>query len=406
MRIAMVSEHASPLLAGLGGVDAGGQNVFVADLTRALARRGVEVTVYTRRDDPELPARAPLSPGAAVEHVDAGPAQPIAKDLLLPYMDEFTGRLQAAWELRRPDVVHAHFWMSGRASLAAAAPLDIPVVQTFHALGIVKRRHQGSKDTSPAARALEESTIIQSADRILATSSDELFELVRLGADRHRVSVIPCGVDLEAFRPDGLAAPRRKGLHRVLVVSRLVERKGIGNAISALAAVPGCELVIAGGPGAERLEDDEEVRRFRQLARVEGVADRVHFRGAVAREDVPRLIRSADVVACVPWYEPFGMVALEAMACGVPVVASAVGGLVDTVVDGVTGVHVPPRRPDQVAQVLRTLLAHRELRSAMGAAGLQRARRRYGWDVIAQANLSVYGAVCEERASRAAGSQA
>jgi glycosyltransferase involved in cell wall biosynthesis len=401
----MVSEHASPLQAMLGGVDAGGQNVFVADLTRALARRGVEVTVYTRRDDPALPRRVAMCPGASVEHVDAGPATPVSKDLLLPYMDEFADRLRSAWEVRRPDVVHAHFWMSGRAALAAASPLDIPVAQTFHALGIVKRRHQGAKDTSPAVRADEEIAIVQAADRILATASDELFELVRLGADRHRVSVIPCGVDLDAFNPDGPSAPRRAGFQRVVVVSRLVERKGIGNAISALAEVPRCELMIAGGPGASRLDQDEEVRRFQQLALSVGVADRVHFLGAVDREHVPWLIRSADVVACVPWYEPFGMVALEAMACGVPVVASAVGGLVDTVVDGVTGVHVPPRRPDQVAQALRTLLGNRELRAAMGAAGLQRARRRYGWDVIAQATLSAYGAVCDERASRAAGGE-
>jgi D-inositol-3-phosphate glycosyltransferase len=403
MRVAMVSEHASPLLARLGGVDAGGQNVFVADLTRALARRGVEVTVHTRRDDPGLPGRVQMCPGAAVEHVEAGPAASIPKDLLLPYMDEFAARLRSAWEVRPPDVVHAHFWMSGRASLAAASPLDIPVVQTFHALGIVKRRHQGAKDTSPPVRAIEESAIVQSADRILATASDELFELVRMGADRRRVSVIPCGVDLETFRPDGLAAPRRDGFHRVVVVSRLVERKGIGNAISALAAVPRCELMIAGGPSGGRLDEDEEVRRFQQLAQAEGVADRVHFLGALGHEHVPWLIRSADAVACVPWYEPFGMVALEAMACGVPVIASAVGGLVDTVVDGVTGVHVPPRRPDEVAQALRTLLGNPELRAAMGAAGLHRARRRYGWDVIAQATLSAYGAVCEERASEAAG---
>jgi glycosyltransferase involved in cell wall biosynthesis len=399
----MVSEHASPLLVRLGGVDAGGQNVFVANLTRALARRGVEVTVYTRRDDHTLPGRVQMCSGAAVEHVDAGPAAPIPKDLLLPYMDEFAERLRSAWELRPPDVVHAHFWMSGRAALAAAAPFGIPVVQTFHALGIVKRRHQGAKDTSPAVRAIEECAIVQTADRILATASDELFELVRLGADRRRVSVIPCGVDLETFHPGGLSAPRSEGFHRVVVVSRLVERKGIGNAISALAAVPRCELMIAGGPSAERLDEDEEVRRFRQLARAEGVADRVHFLGALGHEHVPWLIRSADVVACVPWYEPFGMVALEAMACGVPVIASAVGGLVDTVVDGVTGVHVPPRRPDEVAQALRTLLGNPELRAAMGAAGLHRARRRYGWDVIAQATLSAYRAVCEERAEEAAG---
>jgi D-inositol-3-phosphate glycosyltransferase len=402
MRVAMVSEHASPLVAMLGGVDAGGQNVFVADLARALGRRGVEVTVHTRRDDPSLPARIQMSPGVVVEHVDAGPAAPISKDLLLPHMDQFARRLRSSWARRRPDVVHAHFWMSGRASLEAAAPLDLPVVQTFHALGVVKRRHQGSKDTSPPERTDEENAIIRSADRILATASDELFELVRLGADRHRVSVIPCGVDLETFHPQGRAARRRPGFHRVVVVSRLVERKGVGNVISALREVPRSELIVAGGPSPAQLDSDEEVHRFRQLAEAEGVADRVLFLGAIDHERVPWLLRSADVVACVPWYEPFGMVALEAMACGVPVIASAVGGLVDTVVDGVTGIHLPPRRPDEVALALRTLLGLPDLRAAMGAAGLQRARRRYGWDVIAQATLSAYGAVCEERASRTA----
>jgi D-inositol-3-phosphate glycosyltransferase len=266
----------------------------------------------------------------------------------------------------------------------------------------VKRRHQGAKDTSPRERNDEELAIVRGADHILATSTDELFELARLGAPRHGVSVIPCGVDLGLFRPDGPAAPRRPGLHRVVVVSRLVERKGVGNVISALAGVPGCELVVAGGPSPDRLESDDEVRHFRALAEEEGVAERVRFLGALRHHQVPWLLRSADLVACVPWYEPFGMVALEAMACGVPVLASAVGGLVDTVVDGVTGVHVPSRRPDEVALALRALLRKPELRAAMGAAGLQRARMRYGWDAIAQATLAAYGAVRQEREGRMA----
>jgi glycosyltransferase involved in cell wall biosynthesis len=161
-------------------------------------------------------------------------------------------------------------------------------------------------------------------------------------------------------------------------------------------------LVVAGGPDPKRLESDPEVRHFRALAEKEGVAGRVSFLGALHHHQIPSLLRSADVVACVPWYEPFGMVALEAMACGVPVLASAVGGLVDTVVDGVTGVHVPPRRPDEVALALRTLLRKPDLREAMGAAGQQRARRRYGWDAIAEATLTAYGTVGRERERRIA----
>src|SRR5205823_6600683 len=146
MRVAMVSEHASPL-ATLGGVDAGGQNVHVAALGMALARRGIDVTVYTRRDDPSLPQRVSMAPRLAVEHIDAGPAEPIPKDAIYPFVRDMGRELRKAWSARRPDVAHAHFWMSGLASLVAAKPLQVPVVQTFHALGIVKRRHQREKDT-------------------------------------------------------------------------------------------------------------------------------------------------------------------------------------------------------------------------------------------------------------------
>ncbi|HEV3462507.1 MAG TPA: glycosyltransferase, partial [Actinomycetota bacterium] len=238
MRIDMVSEHASPL-AVLGGADAGGQNVHVAALSAALARLGAEVVVHTRRDDPELPPRVEAAPGVTVQHVDAGPAQPIPKDELLPHMDEFARRLRESFRSDPPDVVHGHFWMSGRAALAAARPLGIPLVQTFHALGVVKRRHQGTRDTSPPTRLREERTVAREADRIVATCSDEVFELVRMGADLRRVAVVPCGVDLRLFRADGPAAPRSVAGHRLLVVSRLVERKGIGDVVRALAHVQG-----------------------------------------------------------------------------------------------------------------------------------------------------------------------
>jgi glycosyltransferase involved in cell wall biosynthesis len=396
----MVSEHASPL-AVLGGVDAGGQNVHVASLAGALARQGHEVVVHTRRDDARLPARVEFGPGVLVEHVNAGPARPIAKDELLPYMDSFGDRLRRSWELDRPDVVHSHFWMSGRAALAAARRLNVPVVHTFHALGVVKKRNQGDKDTSPPQRLPAEDKIIKRCDRILATCSDELFELVRLGADRRKISVIPCGVDPDLFKPDGPALPRRPGVGRIVIVSRLVERKGIGNVISALVEVPKAEVVVAGGPEPARLDTDPMVRSFRALAARQGVEDRVTFLGSVDRNQVPNLIRSADVVACVPWYEPFGMVALEAGACGVPVVASAVGGLVDTVVDGVTGLHVPPRRPDEVARAFNTLLGDARLRRQMGAAGAERARQRFNWDLVAELTLEAYSMVAERQARTA-----
>jgi D-inositol-3-phosphate glycosyltransferase len=408
MRVAMVSEHASPL-AALGGADAGGQNVHVAALSAALARRGVEVVVHTRRDDPALPARVALAPGVTVEHVDAGPPAPIPKDELLPHMDELAARLRQSWRVDPPDVVHAHFWMSGLAALAAGRPLGLPVVQAFHALGVVKRRHQGAKDTSPPSRLRDERMLAREVDRIVATCSDEVFELVRMGADLHRITVVPCGVDLSLFRPDGPVEARDPGRSRLLVVSRLVERKGIGNVVSALAALPeagapqagAAELVVAGGPPAPRLADDPEARRLIDLARRLGVDGRVRLRGQVAPGDLPALYRSADLVVCVPWYEPFGIVPLEAMACGVPVVASAVGGLVDTVVDGVTGVHVPPRRPGLLAGALAELLADPARRAALGAAGARRARRRYRWERIARGTLDVYAGLVPASTARA-----
>jgi D-inositol-3-phosphate glycosyltransferase len=391
----MVSEHASPL-AVLGGVDAGGQNVHVAALAAALGRLGDEVVVHTRRDDPQLPRRVALATGVTVDHVDAGPAVALGKDELLPHMRAFAEDLRAVWADSPPDVVHSHFWMSAVAALDAAADLGIPVVHTFHALGTVKRRHQGAKDTSPARRIAIERGIAADVDRIVATCTDEVFELLRMGADRRRITVVPCGVDLDRFSP-GVGEPRAAGVRRLVAACRLVERKGIGNAITALAALDGCELHVAGGPAADAFAEDTEVRRLRALAGACGVADRVVLRGRVDRDAMPALLRSADAVVCVPWYEPFGIVPLEAMACGVPVVASAVGGQTDSVVHGVTGVHVPPRDPSALADALRALLADPERRAALGEAGARRARERYGFAKIARATRAVYAEVAVAR---------
>jgi D-inositol-3-phosphate glycosyltransferase len=403
MRVAMVSEHASPL-AVLGGADAGGQNVHVASLAAALARRGLELVVYTRRDDESLPDRVGFADGAVVEHVGAGPARFVPKDELWPLMPEFAAGLHAAWKRRPPDLVHAHFWMSGWASLEAAAPLAIPVVQTFHALGTVKRRHQGAADTSPAERLDVERDLARRLQGIVATCRDEVEELRQIGANVRNLRIVPCGVDLGRFRPDGPIEPRARGLRRLVVVTRLVPRKGVDDAIRALAALPRTELVVAGGPEHAELERDEEARRLRGIAAELGVADRVELRGRVPHDAVPALLRSADAVVCTPWYEPFGIVPVEAMACGVPLVASAVGGLLDTVVDGVTGVLVPPRDPAALARALAALLQDAPARRSRGAAGAVRAHLGYGWDHVASATCSAYAALglgnCRSRGAR------
>jgi glycosyltransferase involved in cell wall biosynthesis len=400
MRIALVSEHANPL-AALGGADAGGQNVHVASLAAGLARLGHQATVYTRRDAPDTPARTVMEGGVVVEQVPAGPPRPVPKDELLPYMPEFAQRLRRLWGQRRPHVVHAHFWMSGLASVDAAEPLGIPVVQTYHALGTVKRRYQGDADTSPPSRIDIEREVGQRCGRVLATCSDEVFELVRLGVDRYRIGVIPCGVDLERFAPDSRAVARGKADRpRLLAIGRLVPRKGFDTAIEALPGVPGAQLIIAGGPPERDLPHDPEAQRLLAIARERGVADRVRLIGSVPRRDMPELIRSADLVVCTPWYEPFGIVPLEAMACGVPVVAAAVGGLIDTVLDGTTGVLVPPRDPRRLAAALQPLLADRSYRARLAGNGLRRARRRYDWNLIARHTADAYAKLLAQAESK------
>ena len=389
----MISEHASPL-AALGGADAGGQNVHVAALAAALARRGHEVTVFTRRDSAGAPDAVPLAPGVTVRHVPAGPFRPLPKDDLLRYMPAFADWLAARWREQPPDVAHAHFWMSGLAALWAARR-PVPVVETFHALGRVKRRWQAETDTSPPERLGAEATIVRRAAAVIATCTDEVSELAAYGARPETMYVVPCGVDGDRFQP---MADVHRDTPRVLSLGRLVPRKGNDTVITAIAAVPGAELTVAGGPDPGQLDDDPEVARLRRVAGECGVADRVRFTGRVPHEDVPAMLSSADVVVSVPWYEPFGIVPVEAMACGKAVVVSAVGGHLDTVEDGVTGRLVPPRDHAALTAALTQLLADSGLRRKLGTAGAARAASRYSWDTIAAETEAVYYAcVRQER---------
>lgn len=391
MRIAMVSEHASPL-AALGGVDAGGQNVYVARLSEELARRGHDVTVYTRRDSAGLPDHVPLPGGAVVEHVLAGPPEPLPKDALFAHMPAFGAHLARVWRRERPDVVHAHFWMSGMAARIGARPYGAPVVQTFHALGTVKQRHQGLDDTSPPERLGTERQLGRGCERVLATCSDEVRELAAMGVPRRMVSVVPCGVDVKHFRPGARArdTPAREQRHRLLACGRLVPRKGFDQAIRALAEIPDAELLIAGGPPADQLDVDPEAQRLREVAEKEDVAERVRLLGAIDPRRMPALMGSADLVLCTPWYEPFGIVPLEAMACGRPVVATDVGGHKDTVADGHTGRLVPPGEASAIADAVRELLGDEQRLRRCGETGRERAQARYTWQRVADGVEHVY----------------
>jgi glycosyltransferase involved in cell wall biosynthesis len=283
--------------------------------------------------------------------------------------------------------------MSGLAATAAAQSLDLPVLQTFHALGSVKRRHQGAADTSPPERLRLEAVLARTVDRIIATCGDEVAELRQMGVAPDRASVVPCGVDVDRFRPGPPHPPGRT----LLSIGRLVERKGVDDVIRALPRVPSATLLVAGGPPVDELAHDAEARRLQALAVDLGVADRVAFLGRVPHEGVPALLAGVDVVVCTPWYEPFGMVPLEAMACGVPVVASRVGGLQDSVLPGVTGEHVAARDPDELARVLTRLLDDGVRLAAYGAAAVHRARSAYSWATVAERTEAVYAELLTAR---------
>ncbi|GAB2590727.1 glycosyltransferase [Microlunatus antarcticus] len=390
MRIALVSEHASPL-AAIGAVDAGGQNVHVAELASGLTRLGHDVVVYTRRDAVELPSSVRTDDGYDVVHLDAGPAERLAKDDLWPLMPRFADALRRHLQSRPADVVHAHFWMSGWAATRATRGLGIPTFVTFHALGSVKQRHQGDADTSPAERVDVELAVATRAAGVVATCRDEVAELAAMGVDLERVDVVPCGVDVRHFTPDAapLDDPPRRQPYRIVSVGRLVPRKGYATVVESLVDLPGVELVVAGGHVDDGHVEAEQLR-LQALAAGLGVADRVHLIGQVGHFLMPALLSTGDVVVCTPWYEPFGLVPLEAMACGVPVVASAVGGMLDSVADGETGALVPPQDPAALATALRGLLADPARRRAYGRAGVRRARSLYSWDAVATATAEVY----------------
>jgi glycosyltransferase involved in cell wall biosynthesis len=391
MKIAMISLLANPL-----APDGFGQSVHVAELARQLGREGHHVTVYIRRDDPDVADKVRLGAGVTVERVQAGPARPLAGEDLLPHVSEFGRRLAERWATMRPDVVHAFFWTSGLAALAGAGDLEIPLVQTYHALGLDQVRSRGAKDPGHIQRIRLEKAIGRTADAVIATCADEAAELLRMSIPRPRMDVVPSGVDVERFTPQGPSCPRGDS-PRLLVLSRLGERNGVGTAIEALARIPGTELVIAGGPPKEELETDDAVHRLHVIAKEAGVADRVTFLGQVAHKNIPKLLRSADLVLTLPRYKPFGMVPLEAMACGVPVVAADLGGNADSVIDNVTGVHVPVHRPAEIARRIRALLSDATLLNALGIAAADRAQSRYSWQRVTGETVQAYERAIERR---------
>jgi D-inositol-3-phosphate glycosyltransferase len=382
MRIALITPHATP--PGLGGITGGGPRVV--PLAQALAELGHDITVYARKDAPSLPASIKVSPTVTIEHVPVGPRRRTRTDDVAPYAGQFGGYLARRWRQAPPDVAHAYSWPSGLAALAAARGLDVPVVQTFHSLASPGRGNGRRESRESLARIRLKVCLARNVRAVLARSSEEMAELTRLGVPRSSMRVVPWGVDTAYFIPEGPIAPRN-GRPRLLAVGPLAEQRRLDMLIHALADVPEAELVLAGAPFPG---EDKVQRGLSRLARKLGVADRVRFAGETSLEDLPALLRSADVMVSATSDTLFDAAALQAMACGTPVAAPAVGFYADAVIDGTTGVLVPPGRPALLARRIRRLLSSPLQLDAFGIAAADRARSRYSWDRIARETVRAY----------------
>ncbi len=412
MKIALVAQNASPLRPRAGsGPDH--DDIGLSQLTGKLAGQGHQVTVYTQKNLADVPDQAELHAGVRVEHIDAGPVQESAATEkaelddagLLERVPAFSGPLRSRWQSERPDVVHALRWTSGLAALAASRDLGIPVVQEFSSLGVTERRAAGfsgqggavKADGASAARIRLEPAIGRSATAVVATNSAEVSDLASLGVHRSSIRVVPWGVDTGLFTPEGPVA-QRNGRPRLLAAADLTQRKPLETLLRALTRVPGAELMVVGGPAEAELADDDGYLKLAKFAAALGITDRVIFTGQVDYAAMPSLLRSADLVLSTCQYEPSGTTSLQAMACGTPVIAPPVGGHVDAVVDGTTGIIIPPDRPALLAQRIRQLLAHPMLIEAYGVAAVDRVRSRYSWDRIAGETLAVYDRVTAQAA--------
>ena len=415
LRIAFFSEHASPV-ALLGSEDAGGQNVYVDEVSRNLARLGHRVDVFTRRDSAAAPQVVDWAPGVRVVNLTAGPAEFLLKDKLWPLMPEFRDAF-LRFMLRdgcRYDLAHGNFWMSGWVAADLRRRLGLPAVQIFHAMGMTKRRHQGAADTSPDGRIEVEKGVIQGVDKLIAQCPTEASELIDdYGAEREKVVVIPSAVNIERYRPlPRDEARRRIGLDTddpvVVYVGRMLPRKDVRNLVQAVGLLAQqtdlpITLLLVGG---ETVEPDPvttpEIGVLQSMAAELGILDRVVFTGKRQPDDLRLYYSAGDVAVTTPWYEPFGLTPLEAMACGRPVIGSAVGGITFTIQDGVTGYLVPPQNPRALAERLHQVLTQPEQREAMGRAARSRVEREFTWATVAERTAALYQSLARPRTRRTA----
>ncbi|HUR01792.1 MAG TPA: glycosyltransferase [Nonomuraea sp.] len=389
-RLTVLSLHTSPL-AQPGTGDGGGMNVYVRQLSTALARTGVECDVYTRAWSAAQPAVVNVEPGLRVHHVAAGPLGPVPKEELRALVPEFTDAVLAATSgVHRPDAIHANYWLSGLAGHALKHELDVPLVSTFHTLARVKA--EGDED--PVRRAQAESDVMACSDAVLASCEVEASQLAGLyGIDRSRIEIIPPGVDHAFFSPGHRPQARRAvGLPTgtmLLFVGRIQALKGVDVAVRALAALAagpapaaaGAFLVVVGGPSGPH--GAAEVARIRSLVAQLGMAGRVRFVDPQPHELLSTYYRAADVCVVPSRSESFGLVALEAAACGTPVVAADVGGLSTLVDHGRTGFLVENRDPAAFAAFAAELMGDPQLAERMSRAAAAKSRA-YTWSLAAE----------------------
>ncbi|MFZ5869434.1 MAG: D-inositol-3-phosphate glycosyltransferase [Actinomycetota bacterium] len=419
-RVALLSVHTSPLeQPGTG--DAGGMNVYIVELARRLAARGTEVEVFTRATSSAQPPVVEMADGVLVRHVPAGPFEGLAKEDLPGQLCAFTAGLMRAEARKAPgwyDVVHSHYWLSGQVGWLVSDRWNVPLVHTMHTMAKVKNAYLAEGDSpEPQGRVIGEEQVVAAADRLIANTPAEARELVELyGADPGLVEVVPPGVDLDVFTPGAGTAAARQALglpvdtHVLLFAGRIQPLKAPDVLVRAAAhmlrrdlALRG-RLVVAvlGGPSGSGLDHPEELHdlaRSLGLLGVPGVEDVVRFQPPVDRETLAQWFRAADVVAVPSHNESFGLVAIEAQACGTPVVAASVGGLRTAVADGVSGVLVDGHDPAAWADVLLELVRDPGRREELATGAVAQAHR-FGWDVTVDATLQVYAAARRERAWR------
>lgn len=406
LRIAMLSVHTCPL-AVLGGKKTGGMNVYVRELSAELSRRGIQVDVFTRSQDPCVPHinDSALGMNARVIHIPAGPEEPLPTNAIYPHLPEFVDRVLAFARQSglQYDVIHSHYWLSGWVAERLKEVWRVPFLQMFHTLGLMKNRIA----VTPAERESDlriegERKIIKSADYLIAATPAERIQLMWLyGADMRKIKVIPPGVDVRHFCPMPKAEAREiVGIpedHRMLLfVGRLEPLKGVDTLLRAIALVKHqlgpaadklCLSIIGGDLGGN--EDDPEMARLQELRANLNLGEFVSFHGSKSQETLQYYYAAAEAVIMPSHYESFGMVALEAMACGTPVIASEVGGLAYLVQDGITGFHVPDRDPDELAGKILLLLENTDLRREMSLAAVQNAQR-YAWPRVETQIVQLY----------------